>query len=212
MPYADVLSQRVPRAVMTRNVVFVCPRCTARIEVPASAAGTRTACASCAMEVTVPVLDPAAVLAEKPDAFRFEKPRTSAFATVSLVMGILGLLSFWVCCALGPVAAVMAGHVAYAEIMHEPGAVKGKAMAVAGLVLGYIGVTVSLALIAATVFIPDDMNDYLQRCRAALRHAPAVATNSSAVSNTIELFAVSSNTPAAQPTNQAPILPSLLEH
>jgi hypothetical protein len=66
---------------------------------------------------------------------------TSTLAIVSLVSGLLGW-SFvpW----LGSLVAVVTGHLARAEIRREPERLEGDGMAVAGLVLGYAMLVLSL--------------------------------------------------------------------
>ena len=66
---------------------------------------------------------------------------TSTLAIVSLVSGLLGW-SFvpW----LGSLVAVVTGHLARAEIKREPERLEGDGMAVAGLVLGYAMLALSL--------------------------------------------------------------------
>ena len=69
-------------------------------------------------------------------------PRTtSTLAIVSLVSGLLGW-SFvpW----LGSIVAVITGHLARTEIRREPERLEGDGMAVAGLVLGYAMLVLSL--------------------------------------------------------------------
>lgn len=76
--------------------------------------------------------------------------QTSTLAVVSLVFGILGwtLLPF-----LGSLVAVVCGHMARGEIRRSQGALEGDGMAVAGLVLGYIVIGLSLlAVLAAILF------------------------------------------------------------
>jgi hypothetical protein len=76
--------------------------------------------------------------------------QTSSLAVISLLFGILGwtLLPF-----LGSLVAVVCGHMARGEIRRAQGALDGDGMAVAGLVLGYlmIGLTV-LSLLAIFLF------------------------------------------------------------
>ena len=69
--------------------------------------------------------------------------RTSGLAIASMVLGILWL--YWI----GSILAVIFGHVAISQAGKDP-AIKGKGMAIAGLVLGYIGVgTLILTIIVA---------------------------------------------------------------
>jgi len=73
---------------------------------------------------------------------------TSSLAIVSLVSGLLGW-SFvpWI----GSVVAVVTGHMARAEIRREPERLEGDGMAVAGLVLGYAMLALSLVGMALVV-------------------------------------------------------------
>lgn len=68
--------------------------------------------------------------------------RTSSTAVASLVCGILGWTLLPV---LGTVLAIILGHTAKREIQSSRGTLGGDGLATAGLVLGYV--TVSLALL-----------------------------------------------------------------
>jgi Domain of unknown function (DUF4190) len=67
--------------------------------------------------------------------------RTSTKAIVSAIAGVLGwtLLPF-----LGSVTAIIAGHMARAEIRRNPDTITGDAWALAGLVLGWLSVVVTV--------------------------------------------------------------------
>ena len=68
---------------------------------------------------------------------------TNGLAIASMVLGILWL--YWI----GSILAVIFGHIAISQAGKDP-AIKGKGMAIAGLVLGYIGVgTLILSIIVA---------------------------------------------------------------
>ncbi len=75
------------------------------------------------------------------------KPSTNTncgLAIASLVMGILSL----VCCGLlSGIPAVICGHMAVAQIKKSGGALGGNGMAVAGLVMGYIGIILTVLFI-----------------------------------------------------------------
>ncbi|MFT3896465.1 MAG: DUF4190 domain-containing protein [Thermomonas sp.] len=76
--------------------------------------------------------------------------QTSALAITSLVSGILGwtLLPF-----LGSLIAVVCGHMARGEIRRAPDRLEGDGLAVAGLVLGYLVIVLSiLAVIGIFLF------------------------------------------------------------
>ena len=74
--------------------------------------------------------------------------QTNAMAIVSLVLGLLGwtLLPF-----LGSVGAIICGHMARAEIRRNPDTMDGDGLAIAGLVLGWSLVVISLLTILAVV-------------------------------------------------------------
>jgi hypothetical protein len=66
---------------------------------------------------------------------------TSVLAIISLIAGILGIFLF------GSLIAVVCGHLARAEIRRKPGQLEGDGLAVAGLVLGYIGLAFTLLIV-----------------------------------------------------------------
>ncbi len=76
--------------------------------------------------------------------------QTNSLAVVSLVAGILGwtLLPF-----LGSVVAIICGHMARGEIRRSQGMQEGDGMAIAGLVMGYLVVAITiLSVIAIFLF------------------------------------------------------------
>ena len=92
---------------------------------------------------------------------------SSGKATASLVCGVLFFL--WPFTAI---AAVILGHVALSEIKKSAGRLAGNGKALAGLILGYIGVAfVPFFLIIAAIAIPN-----LLRARTAANEATAVGT------------------------------------
>jgi hypothetical protein len=78
--------------------------------------------------------------------------RTSTAAIISLVAGILGAIQ--VLPAIGPIAAVIAGHIAKKEIKNSGGTIAGGGMATAGLVLGYVTIAIGLCLVCVLVVLP----------------------------------------------------------
>lgn len=62
---------------------------------------------------------------------------TNGFAVASLIFGLLG----------GGLLAIIFGHIAHSQIKRTPQA--GKGMATAGLILGYLGLVVMVAVIIA---------------------------------------------------------------
>lgn len=77
-----------------------------------------------------------------------EGRRTSSLAIVSLVAGLLGwTLAPW----LGSIVAVITGHMARSEIRRDPEGVEGDGFAIAGLVLGWLMIALTLLAILAFV-------------------------------------------------------------
>ena len=75
-------------------------------------------------------------------------PRTtSGLAIGSLVCGI-----FWVC-GMGAIAALILGYLALRQIRRAPLRIKGKGLAIAGIVLGWLGVAGLAAVITVGIFI-----------------------------------------------------------
>jgi type IV pilus assembly protein PilA len=76
--------------------------------------------------------------------------QTSGKALGSLISGILFFLL------PAAIVAVVLGHISLAEINHSFGRLRGKGMAIAGLVLGYIGIGfVPVILLIAAIAIPN---------------------------------------------------------
>jgi hypothetical protein len=67
--------------------------------------------------------------------------KTSGFAIASLVLGLVG----------GSLLAVIFGHIALRRIKRSWGLLTGRGMAIAGLVLGYIGMVAAIAFAALIV-------------------------------------------------------------
>ncbi len=94
------------------------------------------------------------------------QPETSGKAIASLVLGLF----FFLCPA--SILAIIFGHMSYSEINRSAGRLKGKGMAIAGLVLGYCGVAViPFIMIIAAIAIPN-----LLRSRIAANQASAVGS------------------------------------
>jgi len=74
--------------------------------------------------------------------------QTSSLAVTSLVTGLLGwTLLPW----LGSIIAIITGHMARAEIRRNPDTLEGDGLAVAGLVLGWATVVLTLVGIALMI-------------------------------------------------------------
>lgn len=78
-------------------------------------------------------------------------PRTSSLAVVSLIFGVLAwvFLPF-----LGALVAVICGHAARSEIRREPpGTIEGDGMALAGLILGWIQLALTIIVIGIIILV-----------------------------------------------------------
>ena len=83
-----------------------------------------------------------------PPAYPYASPRTNSMSIASLVSGVLA----WVVCPfLGAVLAVIFGHIARNQIKQSGEA--GGGMAIAGLVLGYANLGVTVLGIAVWIFL-----------------------------------------------------------
>ena len=93
--------------------------------------------------------------------------RSCGLATWSLVLGILAL----VLCPIGllfAIPAVICGHKALGRIKLSGGTMQGGGMAITGLIMGYVGVAVSMLLVMLSIIaIPN----FIKARNTALQHA-----------------------------------------
>jgi len=89
----------------------------------------------------------------------------SGKAIASLVCGIF---TFFL---PASIAAIILGHISLSDIRNSAGRIGGKGIAIAGLVLGYLGLTILPILIVAAIAIPN-----LLRARMAANEASAVGS------------------------------------
>lgn len=75
----------------------------------------------------------------------------SGLAIASLVCGILGILMCYVN-ALGALPAVICGHMALRRIRESELPMAGRGMAIAGLIMGYLGLLFQIGIVAIIVF------------------------------------------------------------
>jgi hypothetical protein len=126
-------------------MVIPCHKCGHPVEVAADQFGATVQCPTCGEQINTGEPRP---MTGPPLHAAYRRPlRTCSMAITSLVSGILGLVLSFVICglgALGSIAAIVCGHVACAQIRKEPDVLGGRGLAVAGLVLGYIGMVAAL--------------------------------------------------------------------
>jgi hypothetical protein len=77
---------------------------------------------------------------------------TSGYAIASLICSLLGYIGVF---GFGPLLGIIFGHLALREIDRSNGALQGRGIAQAGLILGYIALGLALLLVAifAIIFI-----------------------------------------------------------
>lgn len=124
-------------------------------------------CASCGQPLTVPEAAPApaptvvAAVSAVP-----ANPRTDGMAIASLVLGVSVLL----CGGFTAIPAIILGHISRSKIEQSQGRLQGGGMALAGLILGYVGIGY-LILVLAAIAIPN-----LLRARIAANESSAVGS------------------------------------
>ena len=91
--------------------------------------------------------------------------QTSGKAIASLVCGIINVFPLFI-------VAIVLGHISLSEIKRSGGRIKGEGLAIAGLVMGYLGIlAIPLILIIAAIAIPN-----LLRAKIAANEASAVGS------------------------------------
>lgn len=82
-----------------------------------------------------------------------EKPKTSAQAVWSLILGILSIFCLWI---VGSIPAILLGVAALRKIDRSGGTLQGRGLSIAGIVTGGVGVLAGISTIAilASVALP----------------------------------------------------------
>lgn len=96
---------------------------------------------------------------------QYATPQTSGKAIGSLICGIINIFPLFI-------VAVILGHLALSDIKKSAGRLGGRGLAIAGLILGYLGVVfIPIILIIAAIAIPN-----LLRARLAANEASAATS------------------------------------
>src|SRR6266487_863914 len=90
-------------------------------------------------------------------------PRVAPTAIWSLVLAVLFFVGGWL---LTAIPAVICGHVAWSKIRKSGGALRGKEIAAAGLILGYIGLALGILGIPLLVGMIQSDRERLHRLAA----------------------------------------------
>jgi type IV pilus assembly protein PilA len=105
---------------------------------------------------------------------QYQQQQTDGKATASLILGILSILCFGL---LTGLPAIILGHISRGNIEQSQGRLKGAGMALAGLIMGYVSILLTILIIAA-IAIPN-----LLRAR--------ISANESAAASTVRTISVS---------------------
>lgn len=100
----------------------------------------------------MPAPPPPAFTAYSPYGPPIVQATTNGLAIASMVLGILWL--YWI----GSILALVFGYVAKGQIDRSAGRQGGRGMAIAGIVLGWIGVAVLAIVIVLAVVVSDDIS------------------------------------------------------
>lgn len=95
------------------------------------------------------------------------RPQTEGKATAALVLGILSLVCFGI---LAGIPAIILGHISRGNIRRSMGRLSGEGMALAGLIMGYLSVFVTLLIVPA-ILLPN-----LLRAKMAANESAAAST------------------------------------
>ena len=80
-------------------------------------------------------------------------PTTSGMAIASMVLGILWI--YWI----GSIVALVLGYLALREIRQNPQRIEGRGLAIAGIVLGWVGMATLFAALLVGFYIWQDERD-----------------------------------------------------
>lgn len=98
----------------------------------------------------VPTLTPASVFAPGGATIPAGPAKTSGAAVGSLICGILGLFLL-----LPSLPAVILGHLSLSSIKKSAGTLKGRGMAIAGLITGYCAMLLTVLAVFASLVLPQ---------------------------------------------------------
>jgi len=143
--------------LIQQEVDLHCPRC------GAPNAPTSQFCSNCGNSLSTSPA-PATNAGTIPPPYA-ATPQTSGKAIASLICGIINIFPLFI-------VAIILGHLALSDIKKSAGRLAGRGLAIAGLVLGYLGVVfIPIILIIAAIAIPN-----LLRARIAANEVSATAS------------------------------------
>lgn len=87
------------------------------------------------------------------DSYASQPATNAGLAIAALVIGIASLVTCGML-GVGALAAIICGHIALSKITKSQGALKGRGMAMAGLMMGYVSIVLLVILIIVSISIP----------------------------------------------------------
>lgn len=97
-------------------------------------------------------------------------PKTNGLAIASLVLGIAGLVFY--ACGVGSILALVFGYMARGQIDRDPQNQGGRGMAIAGIIMGWIGIAI-LVIFWVVIIIIAATTDNNNNSMALFSHALA---------------------------------------
>lgn len=95
-------------------------------------------------------------------------PKTNGLAIASLVLGIAGLVFY--ACGVASILALVFGYMARGQIDRSPGAEGGRGMAIAGIIMGWIGVAIFVIFWVVIIIVAATTNGD-NNSMAVIQHA-----------------------------------------
>jgi hypothetical protein len=142
------------------TMLFECPMCRRNVEAGSDMAGQVIQCPHCQQSVRVPAQTPPPMASQVPPPVASQVPppmggqvplqqKTAPAAIWSL---ILSILSFLCCGIFTAIPGVICGHVGLSSIRKSGGRLGGQGLCIAGLILGYIAIALTLLAIVWMIF------------------------------------------------------------
>ena len=145
-------------------ITVIC-ECGKKIQTKDENAGRHFACTECGRELVVPQAGFEPYDTPPGPLGGFDEPSTSGKAITSLVLGILS----FPCVFFAGIPAIIFGAIGLSDIGKSHGRLKGKGMAIAGIVMGGLGSTFMVVAVLIALLLPA-----VQAAREAARRAQCV--------------------------------------
>lgn len=98
------------------------------------------------------------------------QPQTNGLAVTSMILGILGLVGLFI---IGPILALVFGYISKGQIDASNGWQGGRGFAITGIILGYVGIALTILFVVLFVWIFSVFGPEIERqIRASLTPTP----------------------------------------